>query len=157
MRKLNIIVIALIVFLSLAFSQGSIFRWQVDYGETIGGGSHIDSLYADTLDVGVMDTLGAYADTNTANTLQDTIDTAYDLIGNWIAARDTFGGTATTDTVVLDTTAITITSAVVNIYTTDITKAYTISVSTSAGTLFVYRAESDTAKSDIYNYIVKEQ
>jgi len=142
---------------SLAVSQESIFRYKVDYGATLKGGVHIDSLYCDTLDVGVFDTLGAYAVTNETNTLQDTIDTAYGLILNWVAARDTFGAEATTDTVIIDTTSITITSAVVNIYTSDISKVYTVSVSDNAGTLFVYRAESDTNKSDIYNYILKKE
>jgi len=123
----------------------SLYRWEVDYGATINGGLTVDSIYAETLYVSVCDTFGAYTDTLEKNAL-------YDSLSMWISGQDTFGAVATTDTVVIN--GITEYSPfIITIYTDDVTKIYNVSVWAVANTLFVCRSESDTSKSDIYNYI----
>ena len=146
MRRLGIMIAMMSTLLCLLWAG------QVDYFLYTGNTFKFTKVDADTIEVGVIDTLGAYLDTTALDTLGAYVDTTM-----WFAGQDTFGDEATTDTVVIDTGSISITGVVISILASDPANAYLTSVSTAAGTVFVHRAEADTNKSDVYYYIGKRE
>ena len=140
MRKYIYITAFFAVFVAIAV----LFAGQVDNLFYNGNTYKFGKIEADTIDISNIDTLGAYADTNTTNALSDTLNM-------WFAGNDTFGATDTTDTVLISGLSA-LAPVVITIYGNS-DEAYIVSVETTAGTLFVHRAIADTAKSDIYNYI----
>ena len=126
-------------------TDGDVFVSQNLYADTVFARFDFDSVYDFT-----WDTLNSYPDTTITNAIRDSLG-AYPDTTIFIAGQDTFGANATTDTVIISN-IIPTTPIIASVFTNTISNAYTISVYATAGTLFIYRAEADTAKSDIYNY-----